>query len=215
MSSRKFVHVSSQKLSNFDRLLIVVFLATCSIFILRTFVGKQVRPALRDCVKPRIYVGVYTDGGGQEKYAKRRASLRTTWFPNTTYARAQLECKYGMTIRFVVGRSLQTNDTQLQQAWHDEQLRHDDFLKLDVVDTYKQQAKKTDEFFRHVMNLSQKFEYVVEVDDDMFVSPSHLSMAVQQWAEMKLDYVGCMIHFKNQGEFEPARGTCLLIAARA
>lgn len=49
-------------------------------------------------------------------------------------------------------------------------------------------------FFRHVMGLPQNYEYVLKVDDDMFVSLGHLSEAVEQWSGMQADYVGCMLH---------------------
>jgi hypothetical protein len=192
------------------RMMVFVLVATCPLLIARTYLNKRVSIAPSSCAKPRIYVGVFTDGGGVEKYANRRASLRTTWFPNTTYARTQLECKYGMTVRFVVGQGVLTNDTRFLSAWRDEQAdRDDEFLKLDVVDTYQAQTGKTDKFFRHVMGLRQNYEYVLKVDDDMFVSPSHLSKAVEQWSGMKADYIGCMIH----GNLINIKGQCTAFSA--
>jgi len=193
-----YLNMQFSSLTCVKRVLVVLLVATCLLLIVRTYKHAPIT-----CAKPRIYVGVFTDGGGDEKYANRRASLRATWFPNTTDARAQLECEYGMTIRFVVGRSVRTTDTRLQMAWQDEQETFDDFLKLDVVDTYPTMTSKTDSFFRHVMSLAQNFQYVVKVDDDMFVSPSHLAKAVEQWSGMKADYVGCMILgsvYKTKGE---------------
>lgn len=109
-----------------------------------------------------------------------------------------------MTIRFVVGSGALTNDTDARKAWHAELDAYDDFLKLDVLDTYPAMTGKTAKMFRHVMSLPQDYEYVVKVDDDMFLSPMHLAKAVEQWADMKADYVGCMTNpgtiYRTEGE---------------
>lgn len=113
--------------------MVFVLVATCPLLIVRTNVNKHVKMAPSTCAKPRIYDGVSQMVAEQKKYANRRASVRTTWFSNTTYAWTQLECKYGMTIRFVVGQSVITTDTQSLRAWNDEQANHDDFVEFQKV----------------------------------------------------------------------------------
>lgn len=146
------------------------------------------------CIMPRIFVGVFTDGSGDAKYAARRAALRATWFPNTTEALEDLECTRGITLRFVVGKGESTNDTLALEAWHAELKSHDDFIKLDVLDTYRSLPVKTALMFRHVLSLPKEYQYTAKIDDDMYVSLAHLSKVAEQWAAMDVDYVGCMSH---------------------
>jgi galactosylxylosylprotein 3-beta-galactosyltransferase len=101
---------------------------------------------------------------------------------------------YGMKIRFVVGNGVATDDPVALKAWHAELKAHDDFLQLDALDTYLAMTGKTNKMYRHVMNLPQNYEYLVKIDDDMYLSLSHLSKAVEQWSDMAADYVGCMTH---------------------
>lgn len=180
---------------------LVVYVACARSFL---FTSRLKGPG-HTCVRPRIFVGVFSDGGGAAKYAERRSALRATWFPNTTDALNRVECTYGITIRFVVGRSVLTDDSASLQAWYDETSEHNDFLRLDALDTYRAMTGKTAEMFRHVIKLPQKYEYVVKVDDDMFVSLSHLARAVDQWADMGVDYVGCMTNpglvYRIEGKF--------------
>lgn len=189
-----------RSLTHLVRLMVTVFIICIFSFV----PASNHRELASLCVKPHIFVGVFTDGSGTAKYAQRRSALRTTWFPNTTDALKRVECTYGITIRFVVGSGVMTNDTNALKAWHDEMDAYEDFLKLDVLDTYRAMTGKTAEMFRHVMSLPQNYEYVVKVDDDMFVSLNHLAKAVNQWADMKVDYVGCMTNpgkiYRTEGE---------------
>jgi hypothetical protein len=186
----------SSSLSYVAQLGVLTLIITCIVCLCHIFMAYGRVETIDNCTKPRIFVGVFTDGGGVPEYARRRAALRASWFPNTTEALKHVECMYGMTIRFVVGHSPLTNDTRAVNAWHDELSTYDDFLKLDVLDTYLAMTGKTSQMFRHVFSLGPKYEYAVKVDDDMFVSLSHLAKAVDQWADMNADYVGCM---KNPG----------------
>jgi hypothetical protein len=197
-------HDKMKSLTHLSRLIALLVPMTCIISFTNRSMHHARLKTISMCANRRIFVGVFTDGGGVEKYATRRAAMRASWFPNTTEALQRVECKYGMTIRFVVGYSPLTNDTRAVKKWREELAAHDDFLKLDALDTYRAMTGKTAKMFRHVSSLGQKYEYVVKVDDDMFVSLSHLAKAVDQWADMKADYVGCMTNpgniYRTEGE---------------
>lgn len=181
----------------------LVLIATSTVLFTRMSV-RTPHKSTYTCMTPKIFVGVFTDGSGVAKYAARRAALRASWFPNTTQALQDIECTHGITLRFVVGNGEITNDTHALDAWHAELKAHDDFMRLDVLDTYLAMTGKTTKMFRHVLSLPEKYEYVVKVDDDMFVSLAHLSKAIEQWADMNVDYVGCMIKpgniWRTEGE---------------
>lgn len=183
--------------------ILLLFLTTCATTWL--VVELIIDDPIRTCVKPRIFVGVFTKGGGDAKYATRRALLRSSWVPNTTEALKRLECAQGVTLRFVVGQSVLTNDTKSLKAWDHELNHYDDLLTLNAQEGYHGLTAKSAEFFYLIMNLRQKYEYAVKVDDDMFVSLNHLVKAAEQWAYMKVDYVGCMMNkedtiFRSKGK---------------
>jgi len=184
-------------------MLILITAYTIS-FVPALFVAEDGREQKNTCVKPIICVGVFTDGGGVPRYADRRAALRATWFPSTPGALKDVECTYGITVRFVVGNGELTNDTIAIRAYHAELKEHGDFFRLDVLDTYPAMTGKTSKMFRQVLSLPEEYQYAIKIDDDMYVSLAHLSKAAEQWTAMGVDYVGCMNHpgiiYKTEGE---------------
>lgn len=37
-------------------------------------------------------------------------------------------------------------------------------------------------------------EWVLKLDDDVYITPNRLDLAMDQWDAMNVDYVGCMKH---------------------
>jgi len=188
--------------------LALILTASCCLFFAQTILVAQVPPdPTRKCTKPKFFVGVFTDGSGAAKYIERRAALRASWFPGTPDELKHVECLYGITVRFVVGNGELTDDPIALKAYHAELRAHNDFLRLNVLDTYPAMTGKTSKMFRHVLSLPEDYQYMVKIDDDMFVSLPHLSKVAEQWAAMGVDYVGCMTNpghiFKTEGESPP------------
>lgn len=53
-------------------------------------------------------------------------------------------------------------------------------------------------------------EWVIKMDDDVYLNPHRMRLAMKQWGGMHADYVGCMKHGMVHGDpeskwFEPAQ----------
>lgn len=140
----------------------------------------------RKCRGSRILVGVFTSAGAEPTYVARRTALLATWFPQQVAADS-LSCEQGITVRFVVGRP-----TGHGIDWKQElDSGRENFMVLDIVESYHNLAAKTAAFFRAAAQMG-RFDYVLKVDDDVFLSTQRLDKAVDQWSKMEADYVGCM-----------------------
>jgi hypothetical protein len=62
-----------------------------------------------------------------------------------------------------------------------------------IAQSYNGLANKTRTFFRAV---SEAYDaaWVVKVDDDVYLMPSRLLLAQEQWGRMGAGYIGCMKH---------------------
>jgi hypothetical protein len=125
----------------------------------------------------RILVGVFT--GPTIQHKDRRDALLSTWFPNSTEALREVECRLGITVRFVV--------TGSKYATPDENM----LLVMDVPDTYSNLPVKVSRYFYAAMRMA-KYEYVVKMDDDVYLSLPNLRQAAEQWRVMEVGYAGCM-----------------------
>ena len=45
-------------------------------------------------------------------------------------------------------------------------------------------------------------DWVLKLDDDVYITPNRLSLAMDQWDAMHVDYVGCMKHGDVRKEVE-------------
>lgn len=51
-------------------------------------------------------------------------------------------------------------------------------------------------------------EWVLKVDDDVYLNPGRLMLALEQWQVMGVDYVGCMKH--GDVRQDPSHRCCIL-----
>lgn len=56
-----------------------------------------------------------------------------------------------------------------------------------LQDTYKSLTNKTRLFFRTIYEAYPALEFVVKVDDDVYLLPPRLLMAADQWAAAKAE----------------------------
>mmetsp|Transcript_17052 Transcript_17052/g.50903 ORF Transcript_17052/g.50903 Transcript_17052/m.50903 type:complete len:344 (+) Transcript_17052:252-1283(+) len=121
-------------------------------------------------------------------YDLRREQLRQTWFPGTPGALAKLESKHGIVARFVVGHSPDAGQETRMAA---EEEAHHDFMRLNIMESYLDLARKSLAFFTAVATQFDA-QYVIKVDDDVYLRMDRVPAVVKQWREEGADYVGCM-----------------------
>lgn len=143
-------------------------------------------PAAEDV---KIFIGVFTastppDTPPRSKYDyfARRQTLRATWG-----RRAQLYSH--MVVRFIVGVN---PDPVRHRAMMEEAAQYGDVLIMDTRDTYDGLTNKTRSMFGTALDAYPNLEWVVKMDDDAFLLPERLLMAVDQYAAIGADYAGCM-----------------------
>lgn len=62
-----------------------------------------------------------------------------------------------------------------------------------LQECYRCLPEKTLSFFLAV-HQQYNAEWIFKVDDDVYLSPDRIPLAVEQWDVMQVDYVGCMFH---------------------
>ncbi|KAK9831532.1 hypothetical protein WJX81_006529 [Elliptochloris bilobata] len=169
------------------------------------------RAATDDRQRKRVlaFVGVQTGfmrpgASGRYDYAKRRAALRSTWFPGSAAGMAAVDAG-GLALRFVVGHSA---DAAQEAALAAEEKEHGDFFRLDLQEAYLDLAHKTLAFLRAV-TAAFDADFIVKVDDDVYLRIDLIPLAARQWAARQADYIGCMKNGpvftdRRQRWFEPA-----------
>jgi hypothetical protein len=136
-----------------------------------------------------VQTGFTTLADPKYDYAARRAALRATWFPPTPAALDALEAAAGVRLRFVAGRAA---DAAAGAALDAEAAAHGGFLRLDLVEGYGSLTNKTLAFLRHAAQHFPRAEYVLKLDDDVYLRLDRVPAAVAQWRGAGSDYVGCM-----------------------
>eukprot|EP00803_Ostreobium_quekettii_P008075 evm.model.scf_194.3 EVM.evm.TU.scf_194.3 scf_194:20205-23426(+) len=122
-------------------------------------------------------------------YQRRRRRLRETWFPEDQAALDRLEQKESIVLRFVIGHH---DDPEMEQQIADETKECGGcFLRLDFQERYLNLAHKTLAFVSLVIK-RYDVEYIVKIDDDVYLRLDRLPSSVRQWSSMDKDYVGCM-----------------------
>jgi hypothetical protein len=138
------------------------------------------------CKEPQILVGIFTAAGSNPKHANRRAVIRSALISSLETTGLH-SCALGITAKFVVGRVSKSDD----YLWEREFKNHKhQFLTVDVADTYRNLPQKTVAYFQDPR--LRGYEYVMKIDDDQYLFPARLSMVMDQWQTMNVDYIGCM-----------------------
>ncbi|WIA20768.1 hypothetical protein OEZ85_005132 [Tetradesmus obliquus] len=134
----------------------------------------------------------FTAPGAEPRYnyAARRAALRATWFPGHPEERAWFESEHSVVLRFIIGSSANASD---ELALQQEEQEHGDFMRLPLQEDYRALPNKTRTFFRAV---TQQWDpdWVIKMDDDVYLNTARLLDAARQWDVMGAQYVGCMKH---------------------
>lgn len=90
-------------------------------------------------------------------------------------------------VRFVIGH---TRDEIKTEELHREIEAHGGFLRLPMLESYSSLTLKTYLYFKMVM-FSYEVDYILKIDDDVYLQLPRVPAVVQQWKETGKDYVGC------------------------
>ena len=105
---------------------------------------------------------------------KRRRDIRRTWFKHINDAR-MTQIKNSVNIvgfGFILG---QTTDAYVQALIEDESRTHGDVLQVQIMDNYFELAVKGVAFFNWLNNNCARVDFVLKVDDDVYVNIRQLS----------------------------------------
>ncbi|GAB4819945.1 hypothetical protein N2152v2_006991 [Parachlorella kessleri] len=132
-----------------------------------------------------VQTGFTTDPRPKYNYMKRRQQLRATWFPDSPAAIERLETEKRLVVRFVVGHPLK------EAAMQQEADTYGGFWRLPVQEAYLSLANKTLMFLSEAARRYDA-QYIVKVDDDVYLRLDRIPHAISQWRDIHADYVGCM-----------------------
>jgi hypothetical protein len=93
-----------------------------------------------------------------------------------------------MVLRFIVGYS---PSAEAEAEMAAEAQLHGDFMRLPLVEAYDGLPNKTRTFFHSVAQAYQA-DWIVKMDDDVYMMPERLHLAAKQWDTAGAEYVGCM-----------------------
>jgi hypothetical protein len=96
--------------------------------------------------------------------------------------------EHGMVFRFIIGHSIY-KDMEAKLAAEEQQ--YNDFLRLPMVENYTALPYKARSFLNAVGIIYQA-DWVVKLDDKVYLMPERLPLVAQQWAKIGAGYVGCM-----------------------
>eukprot|EP00890_Picochlorum_soloecismus_P002142 jgi/Picsp_1/2929/NSC_01154-R1_galactosyltransferase family protein len=157
-----------------------------------------------------VFVGIQTGfeinpHNENGNYARRRQVIRQTWMPSKKYQKRY--SKAGIVTKFVIGNC---KDQHREEELQKEVDKYDDFMRIPTTESYENLAVKSRVFLEIVM-LEYSPDYIVKVDDDVYVRLDRIPGAIRQWKEMKADYIGCMKHGEvlvnpNYKWYEPQHG---------
>eukprot|EP01025_Chloroclados_australasicus_P015974 TRINITY_DN1779_c0_g3_i1.p1 TRINITY_DN1779_c0_g3~~TRINITY_DN1779_c0_g3_i1.p1 ORF type:complete len:500 (-),score=47.29 TRINITY_DN1779_c0_g3_i1:810-2114(-) len=161
--------------------------------------------------KIRAFIGVFTGfnikGTDDPKYdyVKRRIAMRDTWFPENQNVIDDLEREQNYVIRYVIGH---INNQTLEDQIAYEHEKYGGFMRIDHMESYSGLPQKTLKFFSLVAS-QYDADYIIKIDDDVYLKFDRLEAGMKQWEKMGADYIGCMKHgqvWKTPGTrwYEPA-----------
>ncbi|GLC35556.1 hypothetical protein PLESTM_000337100 [Pleodorina starrii] len=136
----------------------------------------------------KIVIGIYTapTAPGTEPRSKydynyRRQLAREMWIRRARRYRH-------LVVKFLVGVN---PDPVKHASMLDEQEKYGDIMIVQMNDSYAGLTDKSRHFFQKVFRDYPAVEWVVKMDDDVYLLPERLLQAADQWAAAGADYIGC------------------------
>jgi hypothetical protein len=125
--------------------------------------------------KKSLFIGVVS----APKNFKRRRDIRGTWFRHLNDKRL-MDANNNVNIvgfGFILG---QMNDAYVQTLIEDESRTHGDILQVQMMDDYYDLAVKGVAFYNWLNNNCARVDFVLKVDDDVYVNIRQLASLLAQ-----------------------------------
>jgi hypothetical protein len=100
----------------------------------------------------------------------------------------RLERATGLAFRFVIGHSV---DVWKMRALEEEITQHNDFIRIDIDESYQNLNLKTLAFFKAAYMLFDA-DFYVKADDDIYLRPDRLATLLAKERPSPRTYLGCM-----------------------
>ncbi|KAK2716024.1 beta-1,3-galactosyltransferase 5-like isoform X2 [Artemia franciscana] len=123
-------------------------------------------------------------------HTARRNAIRETW--------GKIALKHNITIFFVVGLY---NDTEIKNMLQEETRQHNDIVEGQFYDEYENLSQKTQFLLEYFLNKTQ-FDYLLKVDDDVFVNIKHLKNLLSTLNDTNIIYGTLFKKFKPVRDME-------------
>lgn len=117
----------------------------------------------------RVFIGVFSAPGNIED----RQTCRETWM-----ALNWANSHYEFVVKFVIGKPVSGPITAYEQLLLAEERVHNDILRVDTEESYKNLVLKTGAMMKYAAGLGTQFDYVFKVDDDTFLNVRLLTMHI-------------------------------------
>ena len=118
--------------------------------------------------KTSLFVGVVSAPGN----FKRRRFIRRTWLRHLNNQREKMNV---VGFGFVIGK---TTNAVVQLRIEEESLAHGDILQVQMIDNYYDLAVKGVAFLNWLNNNCKTVDYILKVDDDVYVNVHNLTSVV-------------------------------------
>jgi len=146
-------------------------------------------PCSKQRSAPRsIFVAVNTAPG----YFAKRESIRQTW---AQHLRQQPDLMDSVALGFIVGVNNGPNATIIQKQLETESATYGDIIQIDMMDNYYNITLKVAGLLNWIHNYCSTVDFVLKVDDDVYVNIRNLATSLQALQPSSLSAYGVRMPF--------------------
>ena len=139
----------------------------------------------RSVFNQSVFIGIVS----APENVDRRNSIRRTWLPHLYEEHYHQNLMDVIGIAFLIGKtSNQSTQTRIEK----EAVRHNDILQFGVMDGYYKLSAKAAAFLDWINNNCNTLDFVLKVDDDVFVNVRNLATILKDLSPFENNIYGCI-----------------------
>lgn len=148
-------------------------------------------PCTKDLSAPRsLFIAINTAPG----YFAKRESIRKTW---ARHLKHQSHLIGTAGFAFILGVNNGPNATAIQKQLEQESATYGDIIQVDMMDNYYNITLKVSGLLNWIHNYCSHVDFVLKVDDDVYVNVRNLATTLQTLKPNKLNAYGVRMPFLN------------------